>query len=148
MKNMKNAILVFLVLFIVSGCGNSGPKTTQTSSEGFASVGQKQQFLENYVTFRKTYKKLDFNIFFQNNGGGMVPGPSDWDIRLIAVVPDDEMSGWFEGYEKISNPDIDWLKDVPTTIDYSSILYWYKFKNVLIGIDLKNNIVAYRNLSI
>ncbi|HMN42881.1 MAG TPA: hypothetical protein PKE29_18725 [Phycisphaerales bacterium] len=139
------AATVMLVMVWMSGCKPSGPTSTKTTSSGMATISQRVNFLHEYVTFRRTYETLDFDIAYHNNGGGMVPGPSDWDLRLVATVPADEMPAWIPpGVSQTSAPDVAWLKSVPTALDLSGVSEWYVDGNRLVGLDRGNRIVVYR----
>src|SRR3954451_19838714 len=92
---MTIRIPVILAVCLIVGCGRSGPASTRTVSSQFATVAERAKFLEKYVTFRRTYETLDFDVMYQNNGGGGgAPGPSDWDVRLVATVPAAELGTW------------------------------------------------------
>ena len=104
-------------------------------------------FLEQYVKFRRTYEDLDFVISFKNNSGGLVPGPSDWDIRIVAHVPSADLAQWTKGLQPTASPDIDWLKVLPGRIDYSGVSAWFQSGSRLVGMDERNAIVVYRNRS-
>lgn len=101
------------------GCSDNGPPFTETSIDDpkFIQLSDKIEFLEKYVTFRLTYKDLDFEIFFQNNSGGLVPGPSDWDIIIIAQIPKSEIELWTKGLLSMHQPKIDWMNNLPGSID-------------------------------
>ena len=49
------------------------------------------KLLEHYVTFRREYEQLEYDIFYQNNASGLIAGPPERDVRLIAVVPENEI---------------------------------------------------------
>ena len=105
--------------------------------------------LNRYVTFRRTYKTLDFDINYQNNGGGLVPGPSDWDIRLVATVPASQLQAWIPADGVASEaPDIRWLGSVPTSLDVSGVDEWYADGLRIVGVDRDRGIVVYRQSSI
>ena len=136
-------ILVLSVLLV--GCKPSGPATTKATSAAYATVAERTKFLNDYVTFRRTYETLDFDIMYQNNGGGTVPGPSDWDVRLIATVPASELQAWIPaGVNASAAPDIAWLKSVPTTLDLSGVSEWYVDGKRIVGIDRAKRVVVYR----
>ncbi len=139
-------IIATCILSLIIGCG-SDSKTTNTKSSIFKTNQEKIQFLEKYITFKRSYKKLDFHINYQDNSTGMVPGPSDWDICLVAVVPPFELEKWVIGLEKLKiTPDKIWLSKIPTKINYSKITEWYQLSSdSVIGIDRNNNVVVYRN---
>lgn len=85
---------------------------------------------------------------YQNNGGGLVPGPSDWDIRLVAKVPASELQDWVPvGVSPSSAPDTAWLNTVPTPLDLSGLYEWYIDGKQVIGIDPDKRIVVYRQSS-
>lgn len=137
--------LIFLSILLVAGCGKSGPASTKTNSSGIATTAERVNFLQEYVTFRRTYESLDFNIFYQNNGGGMSPGPSDWDVQIVATVPASELQAWVPpGVKSGPPPALDWLKSVPTTLDLSGINEWYTDGHRIVGLDRTRRIVVYR----
>lgn len=143
---IKSCFQWLLVLLLFTGCTPSGPPSIETTSAAFATLGERAAVLEKYVTFRRRYEALDFAINFRNNSGGVPPGPTEWDIRLIAQVPATELTNWIPaGAKSISNPDTSWLKDVPTTIDLRGLSEWYEQGRIQIGVDRAQRIIAYRN---
>ncbi len=140
-------LLVGLTLF---GCANnlSGPASVIETSAARAALADRVRFIENYVTFRRKYEKLDYDVMYQNNGGGMVPAPSDWDIRLIAAVPPTDVDSWIPTHaEKDDGPPPQWLQDLPGSIERYGIKEWYRKLGTQVGIDRARSIVAYRNTS-
>ena len=136
----RRSIILVLVLF--AGCSQSGPAITHASSSQFPSLQEKTDFLQRYVSFRRTYEALDFRIDFFNGGGG-VPAPSEWDVRLVARVPTSEIQVWVPQGITQSSQDRDWLKLVPTTLEIAGITEWYGEKGRVVGIDREHGIVAY-----
>jgi hypothetical protein len=135
-----------LLLILMAGCGSrSGPATTDTSSESIAELSDRIEFLHRYLTFRRNYRELDFHIVYQNNGGGMVPGPSEWDIRLVAVVPHEELELWIpSGVKPIRSIQNEWLAEVPNANRASGVAEWYVDGLMEVGINRVNSVVAYR----
>jgi hypothetical protein len=130
---------------LLAGCKPSGPASTKTTSAGYATVAERTKFLNDYVAFRRTYETLDFDIMYQNNGGGLVPGPSDWDVRLVATVPAAELEAWVPtGVNASTAPDTEWLRSVPTTLDLSGVSEWFVDGNRIVGIDRARRVVVYR----
>lgn len=123
-----------------------GPRTVDTTSAQFATLQQKIDFLNQYVSFRHTYHELDFAVYFVDNGGGMVPGPSEWDIRLVAIVPEETLNDWVpDGAAPLAGPpDRKWLDRVPTSQDLSGIDHWYDDSGRTVGIDRQQHLVACR----
>ncbi len=78
-------LCLLIILNCTFGCQSqtTGPATTETSSSNLTYLSEKIEFLERYVTFRRNYQSLEFHINYHNNGSSLVPGPSDWDIRLM-----------------------------------------------------------------
>lgn len=142
---VSNRILVLLLILLFTGCAPSGPPSMQINSSAFATLAEREKFLNQYVTFRRSYQTLDFDILYQNNGGGLTPGPSDWDVRLVATVPAKELADWIPASVKISAaPDLTWLKSVPTSLDLAGLNEWYIDGKRIVGLDRVRNIVVYR----
>ena len=140
--------LLLLAIIYVPGCsGTDRPPSTETASTKFSKLSEKVEFLEQYIKFQRTYEDLDFVISFQNNSGGLVPGPRDWDIRIVAQVPPAELAQWTKGLQPTSSPDIDWLGVLPGRIDYSGVSAWFQSGSRLVGVDEGNAIIVYRNRS-
>ncbi len=144
---MRKTNLYLLLVLLVAGCGQTGPPSTDTHSKRFATLADKVTFLQNYVRFKRNYRQLDFAVRYVNNSGGLVPGPSEWDIRLVAVVPPGELAAWTAGLAPAASPDTSWLADVPTAIDHSGVAQWFQKGGVVVGLDEVNGVVAYRNMS-
>lgn len=109
-----------------------------------ATITERAQFLHEYVRFRRTYETLDFDIMYQNNGNGL-PAPSDWDIRLIATVPADEIPLWIPaGVSPSVAREADWMSSVPTILNLSGVNEWYFDGGRVVGLDRANRIVVYR----
>lgn len=136
-------VLLLGIAGLATGCGKSGPATVDRTSAGLASLKERVEFAERYVSFRRTYEALDFSIQYFN-GGGMVPGPSDWDIRLVAVVPAAEMAAWIPAGSATATTDSEWLKSVPTSLDLSGVKEWYVNGQKTVGVDRERRIVVYR----
>jgi hypothetical protein len=146
----KTMHAVVLLAIVLSGCSRKapGPASVTETSVARNGLADRVRFLENYVTFRRRYEELDYAIEYQNNAGGMVPAPSDWDIRLIAVVPKADLEAWVPaGAEKKDGPSPVWLTELPGTIERDGFTEWYHKSETVIGVDRKRSIVAYRNAS-
>lgn len=139
-------ILLLSIITLLAGCsGDSGPSSTDTSSDRFATLAEKVAFLQQYVTFRYNYRSLDFRITYHNNSTGLVPGPSDWNIRIVAKVPPADLATWTSGLTRVSKADTSWLSDVPTSINYSGVSEWFQSDYKIVGIDTKSAVVVYKN---
>lgn len=138
---------VLFVMVATLGCaGQTGPASTDTSSDSLPSLEDRIEFLERYVTFRRGYTELGFHVAYLNNGKGMVPAPSEWDIRLVATVPPSELPDWIPA-DGVSQPtaDMHWLVGVPGAGLADGITEWYSRAGLVVGIDRKRSVVAYHN---
>lgn len=145
---MAKFIFIVFTLFFTS-CTKNIPAINQ-SSEDFSTIEEKEEFLAKYIQIAdKSFEKLDFHVFYNDNSGGMVPGPSDMNVSFIAQVPQDEINIWIKDLKSLSNkPDFSCFSKVSTEIDYSGISEWYELKgNSFIGVDRKNSIIIYRFLT-
>lgn len=145
---MLRPLLLTLSLLLPS-CGQSppsGPPTTNTTSSTLPTLAQRTNFLNRYVTFRRNYDTLDFNIAFLNNSRGTLPGPTEYDIRLIATVPESELQSWVPAGITATSTALDtsWLKSVPTTLNLTGVTEWYITPGKQVGLDRANKTVVYR----
>lgn len=126
----------------------SGPRSVDETSESRRELSDRTAFIDRYVPFQRTYLELEYDVEFHNTSG-VPPGPSDWDIRLVARVPAEELDDWIPpGANRVEGPPPDWLETVPGAIPTDGIHEWYEVEPLgytNIGIDRQNNIVAYRD---
>lgn len=78
------------------GCGKG--ESIYSSSSQFASLAERLVFVERYLTFRPSYEgfHLHFPAIYDDGNSGMISSPGEWNVRLMAVVPDDEIDQWIE----------------------------------------------------
>lgn len=139
--------LTTLAALVASGCEPTGPATTHTTSEGL-SLDARVELLERYVTFRRPFEDLAFVIDYQNNSGGLLGGPSEWDIRVVAVVPAGSIEQWVEGAVVTEAPDdLRWLDAVPRDVDVDGVDTWYARDGHVVGVDREARVVIYRALA-
>jgi len=103
--------------------------------------------MEQYVTFRRNYEVLEFDISYNDGGGGMVPGPTEWDIRVSAKVPADEINEWFAGMTLTKSADTSWVPSIPNAPANLDAFEWYEDGRKLVGISPDDRIVLYRNFA-
>lgn len=141
---MKLRMLFTLVsVSILTGCGQG--KTTDTLSSEFMTLAERQEFLERYVMFRRSYEDLHFDLSYIDGASGMLPAPTEWDIRVFAIVPAGEMEQWIDGLSIASAPQFDWVLDIPNAPTDISSYTWYEGDRVIVGIDQENQSVLYWN---
>lgn len=145
-------VMVFCLIFL--GCRAPtlthrrialSPPTVDLDSASLPSLKEKVMLLEQYVAFRRTYETLDFDLTFFNGSSGGVPGPSEWDIRLAAKVPDTEIEEWVMGMKPTTPSKQAWLKTIPTQLKLTGIQEWYEDGRRIVGVDRQAKILVYRN---
>ena len=107
-------IMLFLSLFssllIMAGCTGGSiagvDRTTDTRSTNLATEAEQIEFLGEYVNLKSAVSETEFHIVYHDNSGGMVPGPSDWDVRAVMVV--DDVALWIEGKTVVGTADFSW----------------------------------------
>ncbi len=143
------AIIIFSLPIFFASCKKvtePNSKTTSTQSSEFTTLNEKQEFLERYVTFRRNYDDLSFNISYIDGGGGsrMVPGPTEWDVRIFATVPSANIEDWTKGLSPTTKPILDWVTEIPKAPVDISDFKWYEGDKKLIGINREDRMILYR----
>jgi len=142
---MLRIFTVFALLLAVGCNGKTGPPSVTETSAARPVLADRIRFVETYVKFKRKYDDLEYDIFYQNNGGGLVPGPSDWDVRIVAIVPPDEIDNWkIVGKLDASIATPKWVAATARSIDTGLITEWYTDGNRTVGIGRSHNVVAYR----
>ena len=137
----KRAGLI-LTLAALVGCGSQGPATTHSTSSASETLAQKVDFLQRYISYRRTYETLEYQVDFRNGDGF---APSEWDVRLVAKVPASEVQAWVPpGVARASKVDREWLGSIPRVPDLAGISEWYVEQGRIIGIDRERSLIAYR----
>ena len=132
-----------ILILLLVGCKKS--KSTNTSSEEFGTLSERKEFLEQYVSFRRGYDELHFNLNFMDGSTGMVPGPTEWDIRIFAIVPEEEIELWSEGLAECGEPELSWTSAIPSApTDYSQYV-WYEGAKVTVGVKPRSRAIVYWN---
>jgi hypothetical protein len=148
MEPISRPTLLMMLAFLVIGCGGNKTKTTDTDSAKFATLGEKKEFLERHVKFRRTYEELDFDITYTDGGDGWLPSPTEWDIRIAAKVPADEIDDWIAGLGAAQDVDAKWVSGIPKAPTRLDDFEWVTDGDRLVGFDRKQRVVAYRNRSL
>lgn len=140
-------LCTFVAVSFLVGCGPNGPESTDTDSSAFGNLAEKVEFLERHVSFDRSYDELAFSIRFFNGGAGFLsaPAPSEWDIRLVARVPEATLDEW-AGTKSVDLPSepLTWLDSVPSALSLTGIGEWYEDNGRVVGIDREQRIVVYR----
>jgi len=110
-------------------------------------LGEKKAFLEQYVNFRRNYEELEFDVTFIDGGDGRVPGPTEWDIRVSAKVPADDINDWISGMTQTKSADTSWVSSIPNAPIKLDAFQWYEDGRRLVGSSVADCIVLYRNFA-
>jgi len=144
LQEMKTfAFLALMLTLNLVGCGKG--KSTDTASTAFKTVAEKQEFLERYVKFRRSYEDIHFRISFIDGDSGRVTGPTEWNIRLIATVPADEIDQWIDGLGEVKLPDLEWIREIPNAPTNFNDFKWYQDGKRIVGVSRVSRRVLYRN---
>src|SRR6266404_371403 len=87
--------MLLILLSAGTGCSRRS-RTTDTRSTQFSSEHEKVRFLANYLKLKSEVEAAEFHIRYQDNSGGWVPGPSDWDIQAVMRVRPEDLNRWTE----------------------------------------------------
>ena len=136
------------LFFVVTGCaGNSGPPSASERSAARPKLADRVEFVEKYVTFRRKYDDLEYNISYRN-GDSFPPSPSEWDVRIVAMVPPGDIENWTIPQKlNVAATTPEWVTDTAHAIDATSVTEWYTDGNRTVGLDRKHNVVAYRTFA-
>ena len=145
MKTSLHLVLIMVAALLSLACSGHKSKTTESDSRAFASLAGKKDFLERYVNFKRTYETLDFRIDYRDGGDGGLPSPTEWNIRLVATSPTQEVDDWISGLPITSQVETGWVSDIDNAPGDLSAIEWHQDKNRIIGIDRVKRIVLYRN---
>lgn len=145
MKTLLRTIAIAAAMTFLAGCGGSESRTTDTDSTHFATLAGKQSFLERYVNFRRHYDELEFDVSYLDGGGGMVPGPTEWDVRILAKVPEESLDEWTAGLASTAAPEASWVSSIPNAPATLDSFQWYAEGSRIVGISRGNRSVLYRN---
>jgi hypothetical protein len=84
-------------------------KNTNTASASLPDDQAKVEFLKRYLKLPSEVQAAEFHILYQDNSKGMIPGPSDYDIRAVVKVPPDKVGLWTAEFRRTDTPyDVDW----------------------------------------
>ena len=117
LKRTTNRVILaaILVMFLTVGCLGEAARpnlTTDTQSSQFTTETAKLAFLQRYLKLATPVQAAEFHIIYHDNSGGFVPGPSDWDIRVLLKVAPADIVQWTTGMQPTPTDQIDlaWAK--------------------------------------
>ncbi len=103
---MKSKVIVIaLALLTVAAAGGlilaafmtgSESRTVSQRSADLPDDAAKLAFLKKYLKMESDIDAVEFFIVYHDNSR-MVPGPSDWDMRIAMRMPPDRVNAWSTG---------------------------------------------------
>ncbi|WP_340202119.1 hypothetical protein [Ascidiimonas sp. W6] len=112
-NNWKVVIIGFLTVIITNSC-QSENRTTDTYSYEFDSKTEKLQFLKEYLKKDAGLVDANYHIWYQDNGTGMLPAPSDYKIKVALKIEADSLDSW--------------IKNLKPTFQEISLSHWKDLK--------------------
>jgi hypothetical protein len=70
--------------------------------------------LGQYIILKSAVSETEFHIVYHDNSGGLVNGPSDWDIRVVMRV--DDVAAWVDGKTAVDSVDFSWAETLETLL--------------------------------
>ena len=98
---------VLMSVLVVSSCHSGPSRTTHKRSSDISSNAEKIAFLSRYLSAKSGIEAAEFIIDYQDNSGGGVPAPSEWDIQAAIKVQSQDTSLWAEGLDRVLSEDTD-----------------------------------------
>jgi len=113
------SVLLFTVIFVLRFIepDNDEPnKTTDTWSSEFTGIDEKLAFLTEYLIMPSEVLDAEYHIVYHDNSTGLIPGPSDWDVRVALKIKAEELPLWTDGFDGVSPNEIDlaWWNELPS----------------------------------
>jgi hypothetical protein len=90
-----------LVTLLIFGC-QAENKSADVYSYQIDDKTEKIKTLKKYLTKESGLIDAEYHIWFQDNGTGRVPGPSDYTIKLALKIEPDSLDSWINYLEPSS----------------------------------------------
>jgi hypothetical protein len=94
-------ITPLLLILLVTSCQENN-KTANVYSYEIDSQTDKIEFLKKYLNKTSGLIDAEYHIWYQDNGTGRVPGPSDYNIILALKIQPDSINSWINHLEPSS----------------------------------------------
>jgi hypothetical protein len=144
LKSISGLLLIFILM---SACGvtdNASSRTTDTRSSDLGGEAEQINFLGQYVTLRSAVSETEFHIVYHDNSGGLVPGPTDWDIQSVMWVED--VSAWIGDKEMVDSADFSWVESlVDDSVRPSSQPVYYANSSTTIAVFEPEKLIYFRS---
>lgn len=105
-------LLASLILTCLVSCSSVPSRTTDTHSSTLPDLAAREQFLKDYAKLPTAVEDLAFQVVYHDNSEGL-PGPSDWDIQVVAKVTQADLATWTIGLTPSENSSaFEWVSKV------------------------------------
>ena len=101
-------VMLIGALYLKESSSDGGRLTTDTRSSTFSDNRSKIAFLKKYLKMPSAIEEAEFHVVYQDNSGGLVPGPSDWDIQVVLRVKLENVPLWTNGMTRVDLADLSW----------------------------------------
>lgn len=94
MKKIFQIVIAIIIVLGITSCGQSKNKTIDIYSYNIKNRATKMDTLFQYIAKEPEILDAEYHIWFQDNGNGRVPGPSDYSITMALKVIPDSIDKW------------------------------------------------------
>jgi hypothetical protein len=102
---LKTLLQISIIAFLVTACHQD--KTINVFSKDLKSLKEKEEILDKYIRKQSQVLDSEYYIRYQDNNGGLVPGPSDYYISVALKVNPDSIYNWVNYLEPTDSFKID-----------------------------------------
>lgn len=137
-RRLIYALLGLLVAMLLSYwlLSSGASLSTDTRSSSLGSEAEKLAFLKRYLIMHSEVDAAEFHIRYQDNSGGLVPGPSEWDVQVVMKMPPEHVRLWTKDLDvQTDAPDLSWTKPLwrpEWTVTSSPRVYGRKGTTVIV----------------
>lgn len=113
-------LIIGLVAPGISALGQED-QTTDTHSISLTNQQDKLEFLSGYANLPTTPEDAAYHIWYQDNSQG-VPGPSDWDIKLVLRLSQEVLPLWLSDTTTVAELETSWADPLLDELGLASSL--------------------------
>ncbi|MEO0803325.1 MAG: hypothetical protein AAFY57_13735 [Cyanobacteria bacterium J06642_2] len=82
--------------------------STETDSSSFATLAAKKEFIYRYISSELEFEDIEFRVWYVDNSGGMIPGPSDYRIEVLARIDSSHLDRWLAKVNESKMSNLAW----------------------------------------
>ena len=108
---VRDVLFIAITLAALSlACHREPSRTTDKMSSEFSTDQAKIDYLSRYLKLQTAIEATEFHIQYQDNSGGLVPGPSEWDVQVVMKMKPEDTPVWSKGMKPADNGDVKLLE--------------------------------------